>query len=309
VRRVLTAVALLGLVFGLVVGIVRPHPADAQKADAGRNDDSINAGAGSPGATGSTAGSPATRSVTRTGGGSGRATCTYTAVPWELGVVMVMIDSVGLDEPQVATPEAEGSNVAGDGSRTFYRKCEGRPGQYVLLPPRRTGASPAEPPTPGELAEEAVQQTPLPRPIAGMSPAPPIPQLVNLPVFLWIDPVQWVPQTASASAGGVTSTVTAVPLRVVWDMGDGESVTCDGPGVPYVPGVADELQPSDCQHTYRRSSARAADETFTVTTTMEWDVTWVAVGAPGGGSLGTARRSSTSAVQVSEIQTLNVPAR
>lgn len=142
-----------------------------------------------------------------------------------------------------------------------------------------------------------------------MSPAPPIPQLVNLPVFLWIDPAQWVPQSASATAGTVTSTVTATPKRVVWDMGNGDAFSCEGPGKAYVPGVPDEQQPSDCRYTYRRSSAREPNETFMVTTTLEWDVSWVAVGAPGGGYLGTAQRSSTTAVRVAEVQALNVPVR
>lgn len=319
-RRVLTSTALLSVGLTVVLVVVHPQRADAQQAIGGQQDGSVTAGAGSPGGTETVGGSaPATPGKSggggRSHGGSSGPTCTYTKVPWELAVLMGMADSLGVT-PALGGPTPEqlaqgGSNITADGSRAYYKRCEGQPGRFVILPPRQAGrGAPPDPlPTPGELAQEAVQQTPLPLPTAEMSPAPPIRQLVNLPVFLWIDSAQWVPQTASASAGGVTSTVTATPSRVVWDMGDGESVTCDAPGTPYVPGVADDLQPSDCQHTYRRSSARAANETFTVTTTMEWGVTWVAVGAPGGGNLGTARRSSTTAVQVAEIQTLNVPAR
>jgi len=39
--------------------------------------------------------------------------------------------------------------------------------------------------------------------------------------------------------------------------------------------------------------------------TMTWGVTWSVVGAPGGGSLGTAQRTATSAVRVAEIQAVN----
>ncbi len=145
---------------------------------------------------------------------------------------------------------------------------------------------------------------PLPTPQMGMAPRPDIPQLVNLATFLWVSG-GWQSVTASASAGGVTSTVTAVPERVVWDMGEGDRVTCNGPGVPYDPNLSDDAQPSNCRFTYPFSSARSPDKTFTVTATIEWHVTWSASGAPGGGDLGTSRRSSSTRVQVAEIQVLN----
>jgi len=191
------------------------------------------------------------------------------------------------------------------------KECPGKAPVFVFVPLRGPGSVPGEvpPPEPIDLAQEAASDTPLPVPTVGMAPASPIPQLVGLTSFLWIDPAQWATQSASASAGGVTSTVTATPKRVLWDMGNGDSVSCDGPGAPYEPALSDEQQPSSCRYTYERSSAAAPGETFTVTTTIEWDVVWVAVGAPGGGPLGTASRSSTTAVQVGEIQALNVPVR
>lgn len=168
------------------------------------------------------------------------------------------------------------------------------------------GGAPAPAPSPGALATQAIQRTPLPAPQIAMSPGGSIPLLVNLPTFLWIDPAQWRPQTASASAGGVTSTVTATPERVVWDMGQGDSVTCDGPGIPYVPSLPDDAQPSTCKFTYPASSARTGDRTFTVRATIEYHVTWTASGAAGGGDLGISRRSSTISVRVAELQALNV---
>ena len=130
--------------------------------------------------------------------------------------------------------------------------------------------------------------------------------LVNLPTFLWVDRAQWRPHTASASAGAVTSTVTAVPERVIWDMGQGDTVTCDGPGEPYVPTLADDAQPSTCRFTYLASSARTDDKRFTVEATIEYSVTWTASAAAGGGDLGTSRRSSSTTVRVAELQALNI---
>lgn len=140
-----------------------------------------------------------------------------------------------------------------------------------------------------------------------MSPSPDIPQLVNLTSFLWVPAEQWQPVTASASAGGVTSTVTATPMRVIWDMGQGDSVPCDGPGVPYQPGVPDDRQPSNCHYTYRRSSAGQPGQAYTITATIEWETTWTVSGAAGGGDLGTVSRSSSTPIQVAEIQTINTP--
>ena len=184
--------------------------------------------------------------------------------------------------------------------------CE-RPVEPDPVPP--PGGGPAPPPSAGALAVRALTRTPLPAPAIAMSPGGDVPLLVNLPTFLWIDPAQWHAVSASASAGAVTSTVTAVPERVVWDMGQGDSVTCQGPGAPYVPSLADDAQPSDCRFTYRASSARTEYKTFTVTATVEWHVTWVAVGAPGGGDLGYSRRSSTATVRVAELQALNTSSR
>ncbi len=323
-RRILTATALLGFGLTLVIGVLHPQRAEAQRADGGQQDGTLEAGAGSRGETGSTGGTPATGSGTRTrtGTGSGARPCTYTPVPWELAVTMMLVDPQGLRTPtevelglggrgETPTPGGEGPNVAPDGRRAFYRTCEGRPSEYVFLPPRRVGVPPAPLPTPGELAEQAAQQTPLPLPAVRMVPAPPVRPLVNLPMLLWIDPAQWAPQTASASAGGVTSMVTATPRRVLWNMGNGDAVSCDGPGVAFVAGVPYEqqLQGSDCQYTYGRSSANQPGEAYRVTTRLEFDVTWEAVGAPGGGDLGPAGRSTTTAVQVGEIQTLNIPVR
>ena len=223
---------------------------------------------------------------------------------------MTLISQEPIDG-KVPTYSGNQAAIAENGLKAVYLKeCPGQAPVFVFVPVRGPGSGPVEaPPEPEDLAQEAAADTPLPVPTVGMAPAPPIPQLVGLESFLWIDPAQWAPQSASASAGGVTSTVTATPKRVLWDMGNGDSVACDGPGARYEPALSDEQQPSSCRYTYERGSAGAPGDSFTVTTTIEWDVEWVAVGAPGGGPLGTARRSSTTAVQVGEIQVLNVPVR
>lgn len=244
--------------------------------------------------------------------------CSYTRVPVEAAVLIALTQNS--DPSGLLGPHQDVSGVRQDGSQVAYFKdCQGGSvagggfvpgsGTFVFGPVGGAGPVAPPPPSPGELAQQAAQQTPLPAPAVELSPRPPIPLLVTMPTFLWIDPGQWVPVTASASAAGVTSTVTATPSRVVWDMGNGESVSCAGPGAAYSPALPDDQQPSDCKYSYPRSSAGARSQTFTLKATLEFDVTWVAVGAPGGGSLGTARRSTTTPVQVAEIQVLNGPVR
>ena len=208
------------------------------------------------------------------------------------------------------TTDLRGTQQPGAWYSQMCQNPDGTRDVRTLYSPDGSPPSPggSAPPDPRALAQQALQRVPLPSPSIAMSPGGDIPLLVNLPTFLWIEPAQWSPVTASASAGGVTSTVTATPERVVWDMGQGDSVTCNGPGAPYVPTLPDDAQPSDCSYTYRASSARSPDKTFTVTATVEWHVTWSASGAPGGGDLGTSRRASTTIVRVAEIQVLNAPA-
>ena len=61
----------------------------------------------------------------------------------------------------------------------------------------------------------------------------------------------------SASAGPVTATATAAPSKVVWDMGDGDSVTCDGPGTPY--SASDPNATTDCSYTWPQAGSLHGD--------------------------------------------------
>jgi hypothetical protein len=101
--------------------------------------------------------------------------------------------------------------------------------------------------------------------------------------------------------------VVAEPESVVWSMGDGHEVTCNGPGTAYDPAQDYFSQQPDCGYIYRRSSAGYPNETVFVTATINYRVTWTAVGAPGGGDLGTVSRiSAPVSVRVNEIQTVVV---
>jgi hypothetical protein len=167
--------------------------------------------------------------------------------------------------------------------------------------------SPAAAPTPGEVGQLAVSELDLAAPIVSMAPSGGK-AIVNLESWLWIDPADWTPITKSATADGITATATATPVSVVWDMGDGNQVTCNGPGVAYNTNIPDQDESTNCGYTYQETSANGPDQQFTITTAIEYDVTWTSVGVAGGGDLGDIPGpSTTTAVTVDEIGTVTVP--
>ena len=101
-------------------------------------------------------------------------------------------------------------------------------------------------------------------------------QLVGVRTWLWVDPADWQPMSATATIVGLSATVTAQPTKVIWTMGDGSMVICNGPGTPYKPTVPDREQSSSCSYTYQH------DGTYTVRATIVWTVSWTATNGQGG---------------------------
>jgi hypothetical protein len=222
------------------------------------------------------------------GGGSGTSPCTWTLADHDtLGETTVLVFE--------RMPNAE--------YVWYLKECTNPDGtvssQFVPV----EVADPDPPPDPEELRDRAVDELQLPSPSLAMSP--PGEQVVQVESWLWVDEATWRPHSSSASAGGVTATVTAAPSRVLWDMGDGTVVICEGPGMAYDPAADGREQSTDCSHTYRNSSAGLPGDAYTVTVTIEWDVEWTVSGAPGGGPLPGLTTSTSTALAVAEMQALN----
>jgi hypothetical protein len=148
--------------------------------------------------------------------------------------------------------------------------------------------------------DEARRRLDLPLPDPGLNP--PGEQLVGVATWLWVDG-PWTPASATAQVAGVSATVTATPVSVVWSPGDGTTVTCDGPGTPYDPTRSPADQRSSCTHAYGRSSAALPGGAYALTATVTYEVTWSSsTGA--GGSLGSLTRATTVPVVVEEAQAL-----
>jgi hypothetical protein len=177
------------------------------------------------------------------------------------------------------TISALGGQPAGEGgwyNRTCYSDLNGGVqglGGPVWMP----GAPPVV--SPVVLARQARARLNLPDVVIKLNP--PGDQLVNLPIWLTLDPSSWKEQSAIASVPGVSVRATAWPVGATWFMGDGGSVVCSGPGTAWRPGSDPAAGSPDCGYTYRRSSAGAAGGKFSVTVTVTWEVTWAGAGESG----------------------------
>ncbi|MGW5465863.1 ATP/GTP-binding protein [Streptomyces sp. NPDC003996] len=130
--------------------------------------------------------------------------------------------------------------------------------------------------------------------------------VIGMPMWMWVDqtPTTYGPETATATAGGVTVTATAEVSTISWNMGDGtEPVACNGPGTKYETSFGQAMSP-DCGHVYDTVSA-TEDGRFHGTATATWTVDWRVIGGAGGTGQLTEVRESTFTVNVREVQVLN----
>jgi hypothetical protein len=203
-----------------------------------------------------------------------------------------------LDYPADATVILDdGTPLTGDGTGAFYSYwCGGDDGWGDIVY--------VHPVDPLAMAARASRYLPLPDPRPRFSPAGD--QVVNLASWLWLDPSGWAPEQSTVAVPGVSVTVTAQPEQVIWQPGDGSTVVCTGPGTPF--DLAQPAQVPTCSHIYTRSSASQPDGVYRASVTIVWSASWVAVGTPGGGDLGTVERTTALDVRVGEVQAINTAA-
>jgi hypothetical protein len=175
----------------------------------------------------------------------------------------------------------------------------------------------APPPDPGTVAKAAEANFRLIKPSGHRSPSEtqlhqgyPV-SYTNVWTYFWTDPDTWRTQTATATvtSGGVTVTavVTARPVSLTFDPGDGHAaVSCAGPGRPAV-AASDDPAPSDgvCGYRYTQVSGPGLTHPFTSTQTITYDVTWTATGSPGG-RFAQVSTSTAGPLNVLQIQSIVV---
>ncbi|MFI0420487.1 hypothetical protein [Spongiactinospora sp. 9N601] len=207
------------------------------------------------------------------------------------------------EKPRCTTVPAEPPPGAFDSGRWSMIQCPGQPGLLV-----RDGGAPERDPADGQVTPVMValmarDRLKLPRPKIVSSPKQDVPQLVRLPIWLSVWPATWQPHSAAADADGITATATATPTTISWDMGDGRTVTCRGPGTRFQPGRHDPNQASPtCGHSYQESSATVPGGRYRVTATITWAVTWST--AREDGTLPPLTTASTTSFRVAESQAI-----
>ena len=182
----------------------------------------------------------------------------------------------------VTPPPADGPFWEGNYPKGAIYNCTyppDFPGTNVWFWSLNPPAGPAAPPNPRALAQRAIAQMALRAVTIGIVPEPGAGRvgLIGMPTWMWAEapgPNTMGPITRSASAGGWTVTATAKVDKVVWDMGDGSSVTCTGPGTPYADSYGKQDSPT-CGHTYTRQGR------YSVTATSYWTVSWSGIGQSG----------------------------
>lgn len=206
-----------------------------------------------------------------------------------------------------AAPQAQPTPRPNQAGAWYVYRCSGqgfRDALYrppIWIPDQPTPQDTVARVSPADLARQAYRQLWLGSPRIGVNPAGD--QLVHLPTWLWLEPGSWGEVSATASVPGVSVTAVARPTKVSWSMGDGGSVTCEGPGTRFTTEADPASSSPDCGYTYRVPSVGQPGEVFTVTATVHWTVTW-----SGAGESGAFPDMTTDAVawlRVAEAQALN----
>lgn len=210
-----------------------------------------------------------------------------------------VLDSAGYEQDELVdqiADRAEEQQIV-----YFEVECYNAGGELnIAIVPRGPGGGPVVDPL--ALRNAARARIEPPEPDLGTNP--PFGErgaVVQLPTWLWVEN-PWEPITATESLSGVTVSVTATPQTMTWNMGDGNTVICRGPGVVWQPGLPEDA--TDCSHTYRSSTADEPGLVYTGDASVTWEFTWTLNGAPQG-AFGSIDTAADFAIEVGEIHAIS----
>jgi hypothetical protein len=160
---------------------------------------------------------------------------------------------------------------------------------------------------PAQVAQQLVEQAPFELANAHTAPGSDYHTYINYKNWLWIPESQWHDVSVSLTVAGATVTLTATPSHTAWDMGNGETVSCVGPGREWVKGMP-ENAPTNCSFTYAALVDPEGD-TWSVSAAINYTVGWTCTGNCGGqnsGDLGdvTALAGEPTSLTVLQRQTV-----
>ncbi len=135
-------------------------------------------------------------------------------------------------------------------------------------------------PSPAQLAQEALTRLTIPAPTPGRYPSGTLKDgrpytLVNAYTWYWTAGAFRV-LSATASAGGESSTITVTPSVLTFTPGDGtKTVSCSGPGVSWKQSDGPwAASPSGCDYRYLSSSISDPNGEVTATYGIDWSISW-----------------------------------
>ena len=156
--------------------------------------------------------------------------------------------------------------------------------------------------TPQQAAYIAVARLDLTPPTPGIGPPPSTNKwkmaAVGYPLWLWAEG-DTRPAPSSDSVAGLSVRLQARVDRVVFHMGDGASVTCQGVGTRWTRTADPGSESPTCGHRYTKPSLPKGP--YTVTAQTRWMVDWNINGVTG--SIPIVQQSSTT-LPVGELQSL-----
>ena len=204
-----------------------------------------------------------------------------------------------------------GGNDAAAGT-LLMDTCNG-PARYLFVPnpapgdPAAVVPPPPPPPDPAVLAQQAYGELSPPKPEAQRSPdaANSDPDNGGLPytwvglnTWVWVN--NWQPLQRTVDLRGVSATVTATPVSLSFDPGNGDaSVSCPGPGRPWTEADGNKAPTNGgCAYMYRSVTPEGP---LTATTGITWSVAWTSnTGAAG--TFPALSTATTSSFLVEQIQ-------
>ena len=217
-----------------------------------------------------------------------------------------------VERPTITEPPDDGPTGSLNYCGPFYHQDDGTftvdvcdyDGNFIqtlTLEPAR----PRPRPTQSTIVSQAMGALNPPRPTIHTSPSYRSGLLVQTPTWLWLPPSYWRTYSTTIVVWGYAVTIFARPTTVRWTMGNGDSITCLGPGTPWIPGFGEAL--GTCSYTYRHSSDGAAGGRYRISATVTFVGSFTTVGLGGvRGPLGAVTRSSSVYAPVAEIQGLVV---
>ena len=206
-------------------------------------------------------------------GGGGQSKCQWVLAPDVEQFVRRLPTAVsrGVGPGQVGATGGSTQDKVDPASRLYQQICNGLAGQYQWFGPGQPGATAVALPSPAELAQEAYAQLRLPVPTPEHSPDLRLADgrvavLVGEHTWVWTDRSRFRAQSRRLQVGPVWAAVTATPVGLSFDPGNGDPVvSCVGAGTPFVPGRYGPHAPSPtCGYLYSRSSAGSPGGLLTV---------------------------------------------